>query len=123
LGFVRVDFRDGERLEGWDGTAGIRYQFTPDLPVAGKMPIYKATPAVPYNYNCTGIYVGGVLGADAGWSRENFGDVYNPFFFFPGGGVGDAGPRVAGLLGGAEVGYNYQIGHPHRRGGRRSLFD
>jgi outer membrane autotransporter protein len=109
LGFARVDFRDGERLEGWDVTGGIRYQFTPELPVAAKMPIYKATPAaVPYNW--TGFYVGGVLGADAGWSRENFGDVFDPLSFFPGGGVGDVGPRVAGLLGGGEVGYNYQIG-------------
>jgi opacity protein-like surface antigen len=107
LGFARVDFRDGDRLEGWDATGGIRYQFTPALPVADKMPIYKATPiAVPYNW--TGIYVGGVLGADAGSSRENFGDVYNPKAFKPGGGVGDVGPPVAGLLGGAEVGYNYQ---------------
>ena len=64
--------------------------------------------AVPHSW--TGLYVGGVLGADAGWSRENFGDIYNPSVFLPGGGVGDAGPRVAGLLGGAEVGYNYQIG-------------
>jgi outer membrane autotransporter protein len=109
LGFARVDFRDGERLEGWDGTAGIRYQFTPDLPVAAKMPIYKAIPVVvPYSWG--GLYVGGVLGADAGWSRENFSDIFDPLSFFPGGGVGDAGPRVAGLLGGAEVGYNYQIG-------------
>jgi opacity protein-like surface antigen len=109
LGFARADFRDGERIEGWDATGGIRYQFTPELPVTAKMAIYKATPAaVPYNW--TGFYVGGVLGADAGSSRENFGDVYNRSFFDPGGGVGDVGPRVAGLLGGAEVGYNYQIG-------------
>jgi opacity protein-like surface antigen len=109
LGFARFDFRDGERLEGWDATGGIRYQFTPAPPVAVKLPIYKATPAaVPYNW--TGAYVGGVLGADAGWSREDFDDVYKSSFFRPGGGVGDAGPRVAGLLGGAEVGYNYQIG-------------
>jgi opacity protein-like surface antigen len=108
LGFARVDFRDGERLEGWDATGGIRYQFTPELPA--EMPIHKATPAaIPY-YNWTGIYVGGVLGADTGSSRESFGDVYNPAFFHPGGGVGDAGPQVAGLLDGAEVGYNYQIG-------------
>jgi opacity protein-like surface antigen len=108
LGFARFDFRDGERLEGWDATSGIRYQFTPAAPVAVKLPIYKVTPAaVPYNW--TGAYVGGVLGADAGWSRENFDDVYKSSFFLPGGGVGDAGPRVEGLLGGAEIGYNYQI--------------
>jgi opacity protein-like surface antigen len=109
LGFARVDFRDGERLEGWDATGGVRYQFAPDRPLAVKMPIYKASPgAVPYDW--TGVYVGGVVGADTGWSRENFDGVYNPSSFFPGGGVGDAGPRVGGLLGGVELGYNYQVG-------------
>jgi len=110
LGFARFDFRDGDRLEGWDATGGIRYQLTPELPVMAKKPVYKATPAAAPNNNWAGIYVGGVLGADAGSSRESFGDVYNPSFFHPGGGVGDAGPKVAGMLGGAEVGYNYQIG-------------
>jgi opacity protein-like surface antigen len=108
LGFARVDFRDGKRVEGWDATGGIRYQFTPELPVAARMPTHEATlAAVPNNW--TGLYVGGVLGGASGSSREDFGDVYKPSFFLPGGGVGDAGPRVAGLLGGAEVGYNYQI--------------
>jgi opacity protein-like surface antigen len=111
LGFARVDFRDGDRLEGWDGTAGIRYQFSPDMLAAAKMPIYKATPVAHYNW--TGVYVGGVIGADAGWSRENFGGVYNPAVFTAAtgvGGVNDVGPNPKGLLGGVEVGYNYQFG-------------
>ena len=29
LGFVRVDYRNGEHIDGWTGNAGIRYQFTP----------------------------------------------------------------------------------------------
>jgi opacity protein-like surface antigen len=112
LGFVRVDYREGERIESWSGTGGIRYQFTPELPIATKMPIYKATPSAP-PYSWTGFYIGGELGADAGGSHQDFGGVASPFFSsgpVPGGGVGDVGPRVAGLLGGLEVGYNYQVG-------------
>src|SRR5215475_418414 len=30
LGFVRVDYRNGNNLEGWIGNAGLRYQFTPE---------------------------------------------------------------------------------------------
>ena len=30
LGFVRVDYRNGEHIDGWTGNAGIRYQFTPE---------------------------------------------------------------------------------------------
>ena len=29
LGFARVDYRNGNRLEGWSETGGIRYQYTP----------------------------------------------------------------------------------------------
>src|ERR1019366_10029223 len=35
LGFVRVDYRNGNNIEGWTGNAGLRYQFTPEtLPAA-----------------------------------------------------------------------------------------
>ena len=31
LGFVRADYRNGDRIDGWTGNAGIRYQFTPEM--------------------------------------------------------------------------------------------
>jgi opacity protein-like surface antigen len=100
LGFARVDLRDGEHLEGVSGTGGIRYQFTPEFPIAAKLPIYKATPvSAPYSW--TGLYVGGFLGADRGWSHEDWQGV---------GGIGDIGPKPQGAIGGGQVGYNYQIG-------------
>jgi outer membrane autotransporter protein len=34
LGFVRVDYRTGEFIQGWDLTGGVRYQFTWDVPRA-----------------------------------------------------------------------------------------
>jgi outer membrane autotransporter protein len=96
LGFARVDYRDGPNLNGWDGVAGLRYQYTPEqvasMPV--KAPAYKAPVAGPYNW--TGFYIGGFGGAD--WGGTTIG--------FPG--VGDAGPQVAGALAGGTIGYNWQ---------------
>ena len=37
LGFVRVDYRNGDNIEGWTGNAGVRYQFTPEM-IAAVMP-------------------------------------------------------------------------------------
>ena len=31
LGFARVDYSDGDNINGWTGNAGIRYQFTPEM--------------------------------------------------------------------------------------------
>jgi outer membrane autotransporter protein len=99
LGFVRVDFRDGDKLESWSGTAGIRYQFTPQvvanraLPV--KAPAYKAPLAAPVSW--TGWYVGGIAGAD--WGRADY--------IVPG--LAAANLHPSGVLIGGTLGYNYQI--------------
>src|SRR6266852_4892475 len=37
LGFARVDYRNGDNINGWTGNAGIRYQFTPEM-IAAVMP-------------------------------------------------------------------------------------
>ena len=98
LGFARVDYRNGDHVDGWIGNAGIRYQFTPETIAAAmptKIPV-KARPVLtPVNW--TGFYVGGVVGAAAGRTDIGF--------------VGDGGtkPWVLGGLGGIEAGYNYQF--------------
>jgi opacity protein-like surface antigen len=102
LGFVRVDYRNGENIEGWTGNAGIRYQFTPEM-IASVMPV-KAVKA-PHAYigptNWTGFYVGGFAGAAGGRTDIQF--VGTPF---P---IAGEKPWVAGGLGGIELGYNYQF--------------
>jgi opacity protein-like surface antigen len=102
LGFVRVDYRNGENIEGWTGNAGIRYQFAPEM-IASAMPT-KALKA-PRSYigptNWTGFYVGGFVGAAAGRTDIQF--VGAPF---P---VAGERPWVAGGLGGIELGYNHQF--------------
>jgi opacity protein-like surface antigen len=103
LGFVRVDYRNGENIEGWAGNAGIRYQFTPET-TASVMPV-KAPRAFasigPTNW--TGFYAGGFAGAAAGRTDIQF--VGTPF---PAAGNK---PWVAGGLGGIELGYNRQFGN------------
>ena len=46
LGYLRVDYTNGNNLEGWTGSGGIRYQFTPEAPrtaLITKAPV-KAVP-------------------------------------------------------------------------------
>jgi hypothetical protein len=120
LGFARVDYRNGDRIEGWSGTGGIRYQYTPgtspmDMAFAmvggaadhlmsyasakvTKAPVFtKAPPMVERPINWTGWYVGGFGGADYG----------NSHMGFP---IGVVEPQIAGGLLVGTVGYNLQAG-------------
>ena len=99
---MRVDYRNGDNINGWTGNAGIRYQFTPDM-IAAVMPTkapVKARGAVLTPVNWTGFYVGGFFGGDYGTTDNRF--VGSP---------GNDGSKIwtAGALGGGEVGYNYQV--------------
>jgi opacity protein-like surface antigen len=102
LGFVRVDYRNGDNINGWTGNAGIRYQFTPEL-IAAVMPVKVKAPPRPFigPTNWTGFYVGGFAGAAAG--RTDIGFVGAPIV------IAGERPWVMGGLGGIELGYNYQF--------------
>jgi opacity protein-like surface antigen len=104
LGFVRMDYRNGDRLEGLSGTGGIRYQFLPEVIAApivtkarGKSPVIAAPlPAGPVNW--AGFYAGAFLGGaygDSHWGITGFGAV---------------DPKIGGIIGGGTVGYNFQAG-------------
>lgn len=101
LGFARVDYRNGNNIDGWTGNAGIRYQFTPEMIAAvfpTKAPV-KARGAVLAPVNWTGFYVGGFFGADYGTTDVRF--PADPA----------AGNKIwaFGAIGGAQAGYNYQV--------------
>jgi outer membrane immunogenic protein len=69
-----------------------------DMPV--KAPVYKAAPAPMFSW--TGCYVGGNIGG--GWAR-------NTWNLVSAGGLDDeAAPHSHGLLGGGQVGCDYQAG-------------
>jgi len=71
-----------------------------DLPAA---PVYKAPAAIAPAHNWTGFYIGGHFGY--GWAKPT---VWNPT---TGGPFADPLPAPTGVLGGAQGGYNYQIGN------------
>jgi opacity protein-like surface antigen len=99
VAFARGDYRDGNRLDGWSGTGGVRYHFTPEIaraPVIGKGPVLKAPPMV-VAHNWTGWYVGGSVGAAFQRSRMDFVNGMS------------SDPRGAGFIGGVQAGYNYQF--------------
>jgi opacity protein-like surface antigen len=102
LGFVRVDYRNGENVEGWTGNAGLRYQFTPEA-TASVMPAkaVKAPHAPIGPTNWTGFYVGGFAGAAAGRTDIEFAGAPFP--------AAGNKPWVLGGLGGIELGYNRQL--------------
>jgi outer membrane immunogenic protein len=79
-----------------------------DLPT--KAPAYKAPVAVPYNW--TGWYVGGNIGY--GWGRDTGGlwdstDSLSYVNYFKAGGNVLPGVKPNGIIGGGQVGYNWQI--------------
>jgi opacity protein-like surface antigen len=104
LGYARVDLKEGSQIEGVNVNAGLRYQFDPKTVAAtvGKAPILKAKapPLVrPAVYDWAGFYAGGFIGALGGFS--DWSSLDN------GAGIGE---RFGGLLGGAQAGFNYQMG-------------
>jgi opacity protein-like surface antigen len=100
LGFVRVDYRNGEHIDGWTGNAGIRYQFTPET-LAAVMPTKAPKSPIPVIgvTNWTGFYAGGFFGAAGGRT-----DIA-----FPGSPQATNRPWVFGPIGGIQLGYNYQF--------------
>ena len=100
LGFVRVDYRNGNNIDGWTGNAGIRYQFTPET-IAAVLPTKAPKSPIPVIgvTNWTGFYAGGFFGAAGGGTDIEF----------PGSPQANNSPWVFGPIGGIQLGYNYQF--------------
>jgi len=65
-------------------------------------PVYKAPPAgvLPTAYDWTGFYVGGHIGY--GWAKNTYTDPFVPLSL--------SDTSANGILGGGQVGFNYQVG-------------
>jgi opacity protein-like surface antigen len=104
VSYVRGDYRSGDNIQGWSLNSGLRDQFVPDSiakkhgAMIAKAPIRKA-PSAAAVYDWTGFYVGANVGTIGGFTDWTFIN-----------GTTTTSPRYAGFLGGAEVGYNYQLG-------------
>jgi opacity protein-like surface antigen len=110
LGYARLDFKSGANVQGWTGSGGIRYMFTPEAmrtAMITKAPVKAPALSAPVNW--TGFYIGGLGGAGYGRSDPTFAAAPATVntVAFPG---ATADNRVAGFLGGGAVGYNYQMG-------------
>jgi outer membrane immunogenic protein len=66
-----------------------------------RAPVYKAPPAgaLPVQYDWTGFYIGGHVGY--GWADKSWQDSFGLF---------DISHQANGFLGGAQGGFNYQLG-------------
>jgi opacity protein-like surface antigen len=129
LGYARVDYENGANIQGWIASGGLRYQFTPDAavptPMITKVPV-KAPPATYGPVNWSGFYIGGFGGAAYGRNSTDFAPApaainngSQGFINIPGfGPVAITNPfpgastssKLGGILGGGQVGYNYQVG-------------
>lgn len=108
LGYVRGDYRTGDRVEGWGISGGLRYQFNPE---ARQLITKNAAPAFasldgPVTW--TGFSVGGSVGGLWSQTRQ---DLFFPSPNIPGLNVsGRADPHTAGVYAGGQIGADYQIG-------------
>jgi outer membrane autotransporter protein len=105
LGFVRGDYRIGDRVEGIGISGGLRYQFTPEqLARTGivRKGRRSGVAVLPTLVNWTGFSIGGSLGAlrDETEQRLDLGA----------GQLNRVRPIGAGVLAGGQVGYDHQFG-------------
>jgi len=98
LAYVRGDYRFGAHYDGWSLVGGVRYQFTPEEIVRRVVKGPKAPVIAEAPYNWAGFKIGLLMGTESGhtsWNAPAFGT--------------QAYPRFSGLLGGGQVGYDYQF--------------
>jgi opacity protein-like surface antigen len=95
LGYVRVDYRTGENIEGFSVNAGLRYQLNPDTASFKDGGGLKDAPAEGYDWS--GPYAG--VSAGSTWGRMHWASQGAP-----------VDPDYAGYLAGGQAGYNFQTG-------------
>jgi outer membrane autotransporter protein len=97
IAFARVDYRNGERMEGISGTGGFRYQIA-SASSEGVLVTKGPAPQAAATHDWSGFYLGGFGGGLFGFSQTNL----------SGGPNSEA--QLAGVAFGGTGGYNYQNG-------------
>lgn len=91
-------------------TMSVGFAQAADMPV--KAPVYKAPDTVPYD-PWTGFYVGGNVGYSWGKADTTAGVAPftqgTPIFFEVPGGASSISTKPVGVIGGGQVGYNWQF--------------
>jgi opacity protein-like surface antigen len=95
LGYLRVDYRTGDNIQGYSVNAGLRYQLNPGTATVKDGGSLKDGPAEGYDWS--GPYAG--VSAGSTWGRTHWADQGDP-----------ADPDYAGYLIGGQAGYNFQSG-------------
>jgi outer membrane autotransporter protein len=114
LGYARVDYRNGQNIEGLSVNGGLRYQFAPVPPAAAppESRMYTKAPAAAPLPSWTGFYVGGFAGA--GWAGNVTAAELAPgpgaATSFNGTGTQSSYGLGSSAIGGFTFGYNYQAG-------------
>ncbi len=106
LGYVRGDYRTGDRVDGWGVSGGLRYQFTPETAARALITKGDAPPLVPVldgPVNWTGFSIGGSVGGLWSQTQQNVSTFFIDVFE-------RADPHVAGVYAGGQVGADYQFG-------------
>ncbi len=108
LGYVRGDYRTGDRVEGYGISGGLRYQFNPET--AARALITKGDAPIIAPLEGPVNWTGFSIGASAGglWSQTR--QVTDPLvdLFVPGP-LNRADPHAAGVYAGGQVGVDYQF--------------
>ncbi|WP_375466170.1 autotransporter domain-containing protein [uncultured Methylobacterium sp.] len=105
LGYVRGDYRTGDRVEGWGVSGGLRYQFNPEAAARAIISKDAAPLLAPLDSPVT--WTGFSAGASVGglWSQTR----QDQFAFFSD--ILDrANPHAAGVYAGGQIGADYQFG-------------
>lgn len=104
LGYVRGDYRTGDRVEGWGISGGLRYQFNPETAARALISKDSAPTLTAFDgpVNWTGFSVGASVGGL--WSQTR--QAETAFF---GNVIDRADPHAAGVYAGGQVGADYQF--------------
>lgn len=108
LGYARFDYRLGDRVDGYQISGGLRYQFNPGaMPAAlitkGDAP--SVLPALSGPVDWTGFSVGASVGGIFGQTHER--GTFSPNDLTA---TQSVEPHTAGVLAGGQVGADVQVG-------------